>query len=453
MSKKIAIIGAGMAGLTCGYLLNQRHRIKVFEKSSRVGGNAFMFHTPDGHDADIAVAAFGKAGYGEFYALLAELGIDTEACSNTFMSFHNMESGEGLYLTPSLKGSIRQWFDLFKPKTIKTLLDMFLGIRKAIKLRDQGKLVGLTMRDLVKIVPELHDEGLLLFFGTLCLMSSMECYEVLDTPAEFFVSKLKHHNDVISPKFLFSVRAITGGTQTYIKKLAETFRENIALNSKISKVIRSDQGVKLIMADGSAEDFDEVVFACNADQALDLLERPTEEEKAILGVWRYKEGRIVVHRDHSHFPSKDLIQAYTYLYNSSDRDIMSTSVNGALWFEPYVGEDCDFISSQHPNFPIRADLVAFDGKFRTPLFSFESVASQKDLPSLNGVLHSYYCGSHFGYGLHNDAVSSAYAVAKAFGVVGPSLSAGLIETGLRDIFKKAPKVLDFFSMVRQSSGK
>jgi uncharacterized protein len=439
VKKKIAIIGGGIAGLTSAYLLQRKHDVTLFEKSSRVGGNAYMIQTPEGEDVDLAVAAFGKSGYANFYALLNELGVDTDACANTFMSFHNMDSGEGLYLTPSLKGGMSQGFDLFKPKNLKNLLDMFIGMKKAKKLMAQGKLKGLLMREALELIPDITGNGKLVFLGTLCLLSSMECHEVLDTPAEFFIGKLTCHNDVISPKFLYSVRAIVGGTKEYVNALSSHFSDSIEYNSTVETVLRDDEGVTLVMEGGDKRAFDEVVFACNADQALALINEPTELEKELLSPWKYKIGKIVVHKDHSAFPPKHLIQAYTYLYNASDKDVMSTSVNGALWYEPYVSDSCDYISSQHPNFPIRDDLKIFDSTFRTPIFSFDAIATQDRLPSLNGKMHSFFCGSHFKYGLHNDAVTSAYDVASHFGIEGPSEQTGVLETGIKDIFKMASR--------------
>lgn len=61
-SKNIAIIGGGVAGLTAGYLLHDNHRVTLFEKTHRIGGNAYTYTTADGQDLDIAVAAFGMAG-------------------------------------------------------------------------------------------------------------------------------------------------------------------------------------------------------------------------------------------------------------------------------------------------------------------------------------------------------------------------------------------------------
>ncbi|MBJ7347997.1 MAG: hypothetical protein JHC87_05435, partial [Thermoleophilaceae bacterium] len=89
---------------------------------------------------------------------------------------------------------------------------------------------------------------------------------------------------------------------------------------------------------------------------------------------------------------------------------------GSLRFLPGVPDTCDLIGSQHPNFPIREDLIEFDTVFRTPIFDFKSCATQARLHELNGEQHSYFCGTYFGHGLHEDAVSSALAVVEALGV-------------------------------------
>lgn len=421
MKKNIAVIGGGIAGITAAHYLNKDHDIVLFEKQNRLGGNAFSLPTPEGDEVDIAVAAFGKAGYPHFYALLNELGIKTELCSNTFMSFHNLDTKEGLYLTPTLKAGLRQGFSMLNPRNVKSLYNLFSGLREANKLLRQSRLKGLSLRRAIAMIPQFKGDACLVFVCTLCLLSSMSYEEVLETPAEFFINKLNVHNDVISPKFLYSVRAVSGGTQSYVNALVDPFRKKVVLNACIKTVRRTHDGIEIIMHQGKAHRFDAVVFACNADQALKLIEKPTREEKSILGVWRYKNGRIVVHKDHSSFPSKDLIQAYTFLYRQNGKKT-DTSVNGALWFEPNASDDCDYICAQHPNYSIRKDLVLFETFLRTPMFDLDSIKTIPRLRSLNGIQNTYFCGSHFGYGLHEDAVSSALAVAEHFGVKGPVAS-------------------------------
>ncbi len=435
MTKNIAIIGGGIAGLTCGYYLNRKHNIKLFEKENRLGGNAYSIDTSDGNEADIAVAAFGKEGYGDFFALLDELNLKTHLSSNTFMSMHNLDTNEGLYLTPSIKAGLTQGFDMMKMKNLKSLYDLFKGIKEAEKLLDQGKLKGLTLNDCINQISHIKGNSKLFLIFSLCLLSSMSAEEVLSTPAEFFINKLKVHNDVISPKSIFSVVTVEKGTKSYINAMANTFKNKIQLNSTIQTVIRNDDYVIVKMHNGEEEKFDAVIFACNADHALALLESPTEKEQELLGVWKYKEGKILVHRDHSHFPARDLIQAYTYLYTINDNGKIDTSVNGAIRFEPQVSDDCDLISSQHPNFEVREDLIEFETTLRTPMFTFDSTKISQEMPTLNGIKNSYYCGSHFGYGLHNDAIYSAMQIVKLFDIKTPEPKKTNIKESLKDVIK------------------
>lgn len=412
---RVAIVGGGIAGLTAAYLLHRRHEIALLERTHRIGGNAYTIDTRRGDPVDIAVAAFGRAGYRNFYRLLDEIGVVPRISAGSFMSCHDLDTGKGVYITPTPSGLLAQRFAMLGPSTLRGLWDLKEGLAKLRWRLECGRLSGRTLEEALADVREMGGTARLLFLCALCLLSSMSCDEVLAAPAEFFVGKLRTHHDVISPKAFWSVRCVPGGTRTYVNLLAKGFRDRIELGARIRTVVRSEEGVELVMEDGSRRALDEVVFACNADQALALLAEPTDREREVLGAWKYKEGRVVVHTDHAVFPPRPLMQAYTFLYRERNGRI-DTSVNGSLWFEPGVRKDCDYVSSQHPNFPIRADRTEFETTLRTPTFDFAACRAQRDLASLNGVRHSWYCGSHFGYGLHEDAVTSAVAVARALGV-------------------------------------
>lgn len=412
--RRIAIIGGGIAGLTCGHLLHPLHQVTLFEKTVRVGGNAITLDARDGNRFDIAVAIYSTDGYRNFFRLLARLGLHASHIRPTFMSMENLETREGCYLTPTLSGLVAQKLALLRPSTLLSLLRVFFGIRQLQRLRTSGALDGLTLREALAQVPAISGVGRDLMLCALCLMSSQECEDVLDAPASFFVAKLAKYSDVVTPRALWSLKCMKGGTRVYIEALASSFRDRIHLDAQIATVRRDDSGVVVVMADGSQHHFDEVIFACNADQALALLEAPTPRERELLGAWRYRDGRVVVHQDHSSFPRRELIQGYTFLYRPQGQSF-TTSVSGAIWALPGVDPDCNWISSQHPNFPIREDLIEFDTVLRTPIFEKRSCATISELPSLNGVQHSWFCGSHFGFGLHEDAITSALAVTAAFG--------------------------------------
>lgn len=379
-----------------------------------MGGNAYSHRTAKGEVLDVAVAAFGKAGYKNFYALLDELGVPTELCTNSYMSFHNLDTREGLYLTLSARGALFQGLSLFRPANLQSLAALFVGLQRAQRRRASGSLAGVTLGRCLADLPEFSGDAKVLFLSALALLSSMQVPELLEAPAEFFLNKLKTHHDVISPKAVYSVRCVRDGTRRYVNALCARYRKDIRFHARLRSVERGEGGAVLVSEDGSRERFDAVVLAVNPDQALALLAEPTPLERELLGAWRYKDGRVVVHRDHSAFPPRQLIEAYTFLYTMRDGK-METSVNGALWHEPQAPADCDYISAQHPNYPIRPDLTELDTVLRTPLFDFRSVATIPRLPELNEQGQSYFCGSYFGYGLHEDAVTSAKAVAAKLG--------------------------------------
>ena len=415
MKQSIAIIGGGVSGLTAGYLLHEKYAVSLFEKSKQLGGNAYTFKASKGEEVDIAVAAFGKAGYPNFYKLLKKLDVQTSLCITSYMSFHNLETKKGLYLTPTFKGLWAQKFSLFNPKNIINVYRLFSGVRKGKKLNNKGEFDKLTMEEALTQLPQIKNDARTILISALCLMSSMSAAEVYKAPASFFFKKLEHHNDVVSLKAAWSVRAMTNGTRSYIQKLADTFRDNITLNATISKAIRKDERVTLVFENGTTQEFDHVIFACHADHAYKMLETPTPLEDKLLGIWQYKDGPVIVHRDASSFPSRPLSQAYTFLYDVKE-GVFNTSVNGALWHEPGVNKNAILFSSQHPNFPIKKELIELNEVLRTPIFDFNTTPITDELPQLNGKQNTYYCGSYFGFGLHEDAISSAIKVADLLGV-------------------------------------
>ena len=423
MNQKIAIIGGGIAGLTAAYLLDEKYDVTLFEKSGRIGGNAYTLTTPGGEEVDIAVAAFGKFSYKNVFRLFSKLNIKTVSPFEinrfgTFglgVSFYNPDTKIGMYMTPGIKGLISQKFEILRPGHVKSTFQLLRGLKRARNLLDTGDLEGSTVAEALKKIPQLAGDAKLIFIGGLCLISSMYCDDVLDAPASFFIDKLKVHNDLLPPKALFSVRFTKHRTRSYVEALSSGYKKRIVFNSSIKTVTRQDTNVVLVMEDGEKLLFDKVVFACNADQALKLLDNPTEKEERLLGAWKYTEGKIVVHTDHSHFPKRELMEGYTFLYQEKGTYI-ETSISGSLWALPGVSKDSNLISTQHPNFPINKDQIVFEKVFRTPIFDFNSCSTIKELPSLNGTKNTYYCGSHFGFGVHEDAVTSAMEIANKLNV-------------------------------------
>jgi predicted NAD/FAD-binding protein len=402
----IAIVGGGIAGLTAGHLLREKYDITLFEKDGRLGGNAYTLHTRAGDDIDISVFAFSSVSYPNFLRLLSRLNIRTAryGISGVTATSYDLDTHHACYFAPfSLRG--------FTPSHLRTSWRFFFSMRRAIRLFEQGRLDDLTMAEAMKLLPGLRGDAYYQMIFMLCLASSMLYDEVMSAPAAFFVKKLRDHLSSGPTSFRYT----PSKTKSYLDALSRPYRDRVVLNARIRAVTRDERGVALQREDGRAARFDKVVFACNADQALALLDRPTRAEQRLLGAWKYKEGLVVAHRDNRSFPPPRLRTLYDYLYTDRDGKI-ETSINACYRFQPGVSSTVDLLGTQHPNFPIQEDRIEFQKVFRTPMFDRRSVESIPELPSLNGKLNTFYCGSHFGHGLHEDAVSSALAVAGQLGV-------------------------------------
>jgi len=410
MREKIAIVGGGIAGLTAAYFLSRKYDITLFEKKNRLGGNAYTLTTDDGLSFDVAVAVFGKNCYPNFTKLLKQLNIETTRFSSPGIGMRNLETKKEFTFSFGLKGLWAQRFSILKPKQLFSIFAEFINMNRLRKLYEQGALEGLTMKESFELHAHKSDARVMSMF-MLCTVSSMYYEEIMDAPADFFFGKMAAHKDFFSPRAIFSMFQAKHNTQSYVDALVDKFKDKVILNASIASIERQDDGCLLKHQNGSVKRFDKVVMACNADQALALLDAPSEDEKRILGAWIYKEGPIVVHKDMSSLPEKERHNLYTFLFTNKENEI-HTSITGHIRRLKNVSNDCEYLSTQHPNFPIDEKLIEFHEIFRTPVFDTNSVQVIEELPSLNGKKNTYYCGSHFGYGLHEDAVTSAIDVAE-----------------------------------------
>ena len=415
--KKIAIIGGGIGGLTAAYLLHSSHDITLYEKSNRLGGNAYTHQTKTEEVLDIAVGSVLGRVAENFLRLLREVNAPmVRQPKASLMSLYDLKTGKGMY--PSffnLKAMAVQGLSMVKvlPSYVRTLIFN----RRAVRLLDQGRLEGVSVGEMFDLLPGLSRFEQLIVMAPFCLLSSMAYAEVLEGPAEYFVGKMKAH--AIFNPFVTMVENHfpKNFTRSYVDALADHFRDKVVLNANIEKVTRSDDRVRVEMADGDVFLYDDVVFACNADQTLRLIGDPTPEETRLLGSWKYRDVTMVVHRDHTHSPRRVLCQPWNCIQSASN-GTPHFSISYATWLlSPGVENKGTYISTQHAGFPINEELVDCRRTFRVPFYDFSAFAAMKELPRLNGKKHSYFCGSHFGYGLHGDAVNSAVRVARDLGVM------------------------------------
>ena len=76
----------------------------------------------------------------------------------------------------------------------------------------------------------------------------------------------------------------------------------------------------------------------------------------------------------------------------------------------------NYIVTLNPGVEIPEESVVNCTTLTHPLYSFESMDTQDKLRANNGSQNTWFCGSYFGYGFHEDAVRSAVEVAQGFGI-------------------------------------
>ena len=407
MKENIGIIGGGIAGITAGYLLNQEHNIILFEKQNRIGGNAYTHTTETGETLDIAVGSVLKRVAKNFLNLCRELNVKMILQpSRCLITMHDPETNKSLYLTPlSIKGLFRQKFSLIRsiPQHIKILSI----INKSVKLLDEGSLKGITVKDMFKLFPNMTSLDKNVMMAPFCTLSSMSYEEVLNGPTEFFTGKMKAHGNYNPVLAMMENYYPKHFTKSYIDALSDGYKEKIILNSNIKCVKRKPRKVDVCMDNGRVFTFDKIIFACNADQALSLIENPTVQEKELLGSWKFKDVLMVVHKDPSNAPHRSLCQPWTCI-RSSQNGLPHFSISYCTWLLcPSTSDNSPYYCTLNPSFPIKDELIDCKKTFRIPFYDFKSFPTVKSLPSLNGKMNSYFCGSYFGNGLHGDAVDSA----------------------------------------------
>ena len=288
-----------------------------------------------------------------------------------------------------------------------TLLGLTRKVKSAFGYFKKTNDTTTRFRDFCFHVLDLSQIQYEILINVLCLLTSMPADHIDEGPAYFFFKKIEKY-EMISLSSLYSLRLVKGRTERYVAALSGPIRNDVLLGAKVVTVRRQNDLVYVDTDDGETRIFTKVLFACNADQALKLIECPTADEIRLLGAWRYNNGDVVLHSDHRVIPTGDLKGLFNFTYLSDENGSVNSSVSG------YVSPN--LIATQYPNFPIRADSIVYKAKLRTPIFDRHTIPTIAELPSLNGVLNSYFCGSHFGFGLHEDAIESAAKACKLLGV-------------------------------------
>ena len=404
--KSIAIIGTGIAGMTCGHSLHPRHDITLYEREDEAGGHAHTLMVNEGGHAlpvDTGFMVYNETTYPELTRLFTQLGVQMQSAP---LSFSVQDPSTGLdFSTANYDGIFAQRKNICRPRFWKMLLEIRRFNRQAPEILGDLLFQNYTLREYVE---EMHFSDDFLNFHLLPIGSaiwSLPSDLILDFPAPMLVQVFKQ-NGFLGWKSQLSWRTVTGGSRVYRDAITRPFRDRVRLKRPAVLVTRREGAVQVIDSTRDARSYDHVIFACHADEALALLANPSTEHRALLPVFRYQDNTATLHTDSTVMPKTR--RAW------SSVNYRSGSVT--YWINRLQGtsENKDYFLSMNIAREIAPARVVTTLRYRHPVFSPAVIHAQKNLSQLNQDGLVSFCGSYFGYGFHEDALQSALAVCRPF---------------------------------------
>jgi predicted NAD/FAD-binding protein len=407
---KIAIIGSGISGLGCAHLLKSVHEITLFEASHKPGGHVKTIdvagRTGD-YRVDTGFIVFNEQNYPNFVRLLQLLGVESQP---TRMGFSVRSEKTGLeYSGESILGLFGGIKNLTDPKHWGMVRDILRFHELAQKEDSESLTVGEFLAQ--HKLGDRFIEAFLLPLGSALWSCSVERFSTF--PMEFLTDFLANHN-MLQAYNRPVWRVLKGGSRTYVDKIVEGLGKQIKLNTPIRSVRRIEEGVTLTLPDGSEQNFDQVILACHADQSLKLLDGAEREEIDLLEKFPYEKNQVTLHSDDRLLPRRRSARASWNAYLTKEKKDHAV-----------VTYDMNILQSLPTLEPFCVSLnqgSSVDPAQRHGEYSFEHPTYHPGRKSAQGVHASFIqrrgislCGAYWGYGFHEDGLSSALRVCQSFG--------------------------------------
>lgn len=425
--KHIAVVGSGISGLSAAWLLSQKYSVTLFEKDDRFGGhsNTVVVKTEDGTiPVDTGFIVYNPVNYPNLTALFQHIGVDTVA---TDMSFAvSAEQGKIEYNGNGLGGIFATWSNLFNPRVWRMLIDVLRFYRECKHWPDQIS-EQTTLGQLLEqkgFSNELRDLHLIPMGAAIW---STPASQMLEYPALSFLRFCQNHG-LLQVNDRPQWHTVKGGSREYVRKLIAQIQPSTICNRGVRRIIRREDGVELIDSRGEQRHFDEVVLACHADQALALLSDASEQEQLLLGAFEYQRNRAILHSDTRLMPrNRKVWSSWNYLSQdglNSQNNSTENSGSGqegslavSYWMnklQPLATEQPLIVTLNPPVEPEEGSIHC-SFLYDHPVFSENAISAQQELYKLQGQNRTWFCGSYFGYGFHEDGLQSGLAVAEALG--------------------------------------
>ena len=407
--KRVAIIGTGIAGLGCAHFLHRCFDLTLYEKNNYAGGHTNTVCVPEENRSvpiDTGFMVFNEVTYPNLTRLFRELGVATKPAPMSFSVQHGPSGLE--FCGTSLNHLFGQRKNLLRPRFWKMILQINRFNTEAIAALASPQFQNHTLGEYVR--KKNYGDDFLNFY--LVPMSSA----VWSTPPELMLEfpavtllRFFHNHGFLGLHTQHPWLTVDNGAKSYVEKITAPFRDKIKLKTGAAAIRREGRVVKVTDISGHTEAFDQVILASHADETLKLLADADDQERTLLGEFKYQPNSALLHTDASVMPKTKMCwSAWNYRIDRAANGKISPST--IYWMNRLQGvsdRQNYFVSINGEN-SVNPDLILKRIQYEHPLFSLGAIRAQRDLPTLNGrMTNVFFCGSYFRYGFHEDAFTSA----------------------------------------------
>ena len=405
---KLAVIGSGISGLSAAYHFSKNHKVDLFEQDNHFGGHSLTYDVKEVDKVipvDLGFIVFNEQTYPNLISFFRELDVPFEKSNMSFsvsVKNSNIEYGGG-----GLNSIFANKKNLFNFKFLKMINEIISFYKKAPTLLNHNfseETLGnyLEKSKLSKYFIEYH------IIPMVAAIWSMPFEKAKDMPLKLFLNFFTNHG-------LFKLKnrpqwyTVTNRSRTYVNKVLEKISGEVFKNYKVSKILRSENNVRISIGNEYL-DYDHVILASHADQSLKILEEPTSEEVKILKKFSYVSNKAYLHIDDNLMPFR---KSAWSSWNSITRD-NQTCITYWLNKLQNLKATKNYFLTLNPVEQINNNKILKKIDFTHPFLNNENVKLQNDLHKLQGKKRTWFCGSYFGYGFHEDGLKSSIELFKKF---------------------------------------
>jgi len=409
---KIAVIGSGISGLSAAYYLSKNHKVDLFEKDNHFGGHSYTLDLNLKNkkiSVDIGFIVFNYKTYPNLINFFKDNSIEIEKSNMSFSV--SVKDTNFEYCGKGISGMFSNKSNIFNLKFLNMFFDLIKFYKKNnnLTIYDNNLTLGdyLTKEKLSKEFTDYH------IIPMVAAIWSMPPYEASQMPLSFFLKFFQNHG-------LFKLKnrpqwyTVKNRSRTYVNKILNKISGEHYKNYKINLIKRHKENIEIFY--GEKNEFfiyDKVVIATHADEALSILEKPTDEEKNLLSNFKYKNNLAVIHTDKNQMPrNKKAWSAWNAKLSKNVRE--NSSITYWLNLLQNLKIDEDIFLSLNPFDNIEEEKILNKVTFTHPYYDKLALENQTRLKKIQNVNNTLFCGSYFGYGFHEDGITSAIDMLKSF---------------------------------------